>query len=590
VSDDFKWAFAGVYGPNVDNDRSVLWNELNGLMERWAVPWCIGGDFNATRFPSERLGNLRYAPSMEEFSRFIFDHGLTDIPLMGGQFTWSNGSSWSRIDRFRLPSGWEERFSNVVQRRLTRVLSDHFPIMLECGGTNRAGGYFKFENMWLKFEGFVEQVSLWWQSYQFVGDPSYVLARKLKALKGDLRRWNNEVFGHVGKRKKALHEEIRELDRLQEDRGLDEEEKKKILLTMELERTLLCEEISWRQKSRALWLKEGDKNTKFFYRVANSNRRVNSIESLMVNGSLSSNPIEIKEHMKNFYSKLFTENDGWRPFPEGLPMHSIGEEDCRWLKRDFEESEVWEVVKHMKDDKTPGPDGFSMGFIKACWGVLKEDIMAVFSEFHSKASFQKSLNAYFIALIPKKVGAVDLKDFRPISLVGVVYKLIAKILANRLKMMLGKIISKTQDAFVKGRQIMDSVLIGNECIDSRFQSRIPGLLLKLDLEKAYDHVNWEFLLHLLQKCGFGEKWRDWIGFCISSVRYSILVNGELAGFFSSYRGIRQGDPLSPLLFVIIMEALSRMLMESKARGAGCWFFCGSCAQFWFKHNLFVVCG
>jgi hypothetical protein len=91
---------------------------------------------------------------MEEFSRFIFDHGLMDIPLMGGQFTWSNGSSWSRIDRFLLSSGWEERFSNVVQRRLTRVLSDHFPIMLECGGTNRAGGYFKFEICGSNLRGF----------------------------------------------------------------------------------------------------------------------------------------------------------------------------------------------------------------------------------------------------------------------------------------------------------------------------------------------------------------------------------------------------------------------------------------------------
>jgi hypothetical protein len=567
VNDDFKWAFTGVYGPNMDNDRLVLWDELSGLMERWVVPWCIGGDFNATRFPSERLGNHRYAPSMEEFSRFIFDHGLMDIPLMGGQFTWSNGTSWSRIDRFLLSSGWEERFANVAQRRLTRAMSVHFPIILECGVPNRVGGYFKFENMWLKFEGFVEQVNLWWQSYQFDGDPSYVLACKLRALKGDLRRWNNEIFGHVGKRKKAFLEEIRDLDCFQEERGLDEEEKrKKMLLTMELERNLLCEEISWRQKSRALWLKEGDNNTKFFHRVANSNRRVNSIESLMVNGSLSSNPSEIKEHMIHFYSKLFTESSGWRPVPEGLPMHAIGEEDCRWLEREFEESEVWEVVRHMKSDKAPGPDDFSMGFIKACWGVLKEDVMAVFGEFYSKASFQKSLNASFIALIPKKVGSMDLKDFRPISLVGVVYKLIAKVLVNRLKMVLGKIISETQNAFVKGRQIMDSVLIGNECIDSRLRSGIPGLLLKLDLEKAYDHVNWEFLLHLLQKCGFGEKLRDWIGFCISSVRYSVLVNDEPVGFFSSSRGIRQGDPLSPLLFVIIMEALSRMLMESEAMG------------------------
>jgi hypothetical protein len=194
--------------------------------------------------------------------------------------------------------------------------------------------------------------------------------------------------------------------------------------------------------------------------VANSNRRVNSIDSLSINGSVPSNPDEIKDHMVQFYSMLFTESCGWRLVPEGLSLNSIGEEDCRWLEKDFEESEVWEVVKKMKGDKAPGLDGFSMGFVKACWRVIKEDVMAVFGEFHSKASFHKSLNATFIALFPKKVGAVDLKDFRP-SLVGVVYKLIANVLANRLKMMLGKITSLHQNAFVKGRQILDSVLIGN---------------------------------------------------------------------------------------------------------------------------------
>ena len=117
-----------------------------------------------------------------------------------------------------------------------------------------------------------------------------------------------------------------------------------------------------------------------------------------------------------------------------------------------------------------------------------------------------------MALIPKKHGADELRDFRPISLVGGMYKIIAKLLANRLSVVLGKIISPSQNAFVKGRQILDSVLIANECLDSKIEATLLGVLCKLDLEKAYDHVNWKFLLYLLRRCGFSAKWRRWITF------------------------------------------------------------------------------
>ena len=185
--------------------------------------------------------------------------------------------------------------------------------------------------------------------------------------------------------------------------------------------------------------------------MANANRRNNSIESLTVNGSSTSDSAIISNHIINFYESLFSEPLSWRPRVDNLEFDVLNADKVSSLEDPFEEREVREVIKVIDRDKAPGLDGFSLTFFQDCWEVVKGDLMEVFADFHTQGKFVKSFNSTFISLIPKIHRAKEIKDFRPISLVGGVYNIIAKVLANRMRRVIDRIISKPQNAFVKGR-------------------------------------------------------------------------------------------------------------------------------------------
>ena len=207
----------------------------------------------------------------------------------------------------------------------------------------------------------------------------------------------------------------------------------------QVEHLISLEEISWRQKSRMLCIKEGDNNTKFFHKMANSHRRYNHLNFLEVDGVIYEEGAAVAAQVVQYYKTLYQESEEWRPFVKGLEFDQIGELERGWLERRFEKVEILSVVRDLKGDTAPRPDGFPMTFFHHCWRVVERDVLVVFEEFYQYCKFEKSHNATFIALIPKKNDASNIRDFRPISLVGSLYKILAKVLANRLKVVLDQL-------------------------------------------------------------------------------------------------------------------------------------------------------
>jgi len=276
-------------------------------------------------------------------------------------------------------------------------------------------------------------------------------------------------------------------------------------------------------------------------------------------------PIRVKEEVRKLFLARFSEPDPIRQELSGIKLKGISLQQNEVLVRAFHEEEIKAVVWECGIDKSPGPDGLNFKFIKHFWETLKPDFLRFFDEFHNNGIFPKGGNASFIGLIPKVKDPQSLNEFRPISLIGCVYKILAKTLANRLKLVMSDIIDERQSAFIQGRHLLHSVLIANEVMEEAKRSQKPCLVFKVDYKKAYDSVSWSFLSHMMSRLGFCPKWIKWIMGCLTSATVSILVNGSPTTEFTPQRGLRQGDPLAPLLFNIAVEGLTGLMREAMAK-------------------------
>ena len=297
----------------------------------------------------------------------------------------------------------------------------------------------------------------------------------------------------------------------------------------------------WFQRSRALWAIHGDKNSKYFHSKATQRFRRNKIEGIKNVRGQWSDPKDVAKELLDYYSELFTLTQACQPdlALEAVPR-LVTKEMNKDLLAEFTEEEVKKSLNQMAPLKAPGPDGMPPLFYQHYWKLVGKDITTSILSFLNSATLPEHLNHTFITLIPKVKNPELVSQFRPISLCNVLYKIFSKVLANRLKEILPHIITEHQSAFTKDRLIFDNNLIAFESLHNmqNHKSTKEGYMaIKLNMSKVYDRVEWPFLECVMKKLGFNERWITLMMLCMSSVSYSILINGAPQGFIRPTRGI-----------------------------------------------------
>lgn len=397
------------------------------------------------------------------------------------------------------------------------------------------------------------------------GPPQLKLATKLNMLSAELKHLNFKEFCGLEDRAKVARAELDEAQIMLDDDPLNPALVRRTIDARDIANKLNQLEFDYlTEKTRCKHLTLSDKNTKYFYSLVKGSRTRNSVQFLkQEDGTTTFDQAQIVGAFTNFYEDLLGTFEPVR-HPD-LNIWNLGPKLTASQREDMLGTVSIEEIKAtlfgIDSDKAPGPDGFTAAFFKENWVILENDFTDAIMEFFTKGLLLRKLNHTILTLIPKKAHEPGVRDYRPIALTNVIYKCITKIITNRIGPCLQHIISPAQAAFIKGRSIMDNIFLAQELVRQygRTQQISPRAMMKIDLQKAFDSVSWSFLHHALIGLNFHPHIIYWIMTCVTCPTFTIALNGGTHGFIHGKRGLRQGDPMSPTLFIICMEYFSRLL-------------------------------
>ncbi len=484
--DGSLFTISNIYGPTWAADKGSFFQELRDSGNRVRGAWALMGDFNVPLSPQDKNGPPSRLTEVLNFRKVVNDIGVQDLPIVNKRFTWSNGRphpTLERLDRALVSQAWCQIFPRSSLRALPRPRSDHTPVVLTAYSFVPSCHLFRLEAYWLRHPGALDAINSVWETPCPEVDPVRRFSSKLGTVSGALSNWSEGLTSRLLSQSKACLSWLEWLDRAEEIRALlPVEVGLRIRLKIRFDEISLQEEIRWKQRSRVHWLKAGDSNTKFFHLRASARKAKNFISLLNTGSRTLSDHGSIASYLFDYFVHHLGSKAG-----DGthLDLRTLLPDDSLnllGLEDPFTEDEVKFAVLSLAPDKAPGPDGFPLLFYHCFWSCIKVDLMKIFDSLHKGSLDLSPVNHAWICLIPKRLVALEARDFRPICLVNGLSKIISKVLASRLQGVLGGLVNRFQTTFIRGRTLTDTFFTAHIMTHHLATSKRQTALFKIDFE------------------------------------------------------------------------------------------------------------
>ncbi|KAG7536796.1 Endonuclease/exonuclease/phosphatase superfamily [Arabidopsis suecica] len=556
-----------VYGEPERSKRQEIWSKISDIGQNREDPWWLTGDFNDIIDSSEKQGGVvRPEGSFVDLRTLMSECDLYDLRHTGNFLSWRGKRHdhlvFCRLDRSMSNSGWAEEYPSGRSDYLRFEGSDHRPLVTYFDlQKQKKKGLFRYDRRYRNNKEVTKLVVKHWRANEYEE-----VDNKISKCRRAILAWSKEKQLN-SKQKIALCRNSLELAIVSPESNTELLTK----LNEELSIAYKEEEEFWKQRSRQLWLTLGDKNTGFFHAITKGRKAINKFSVFEDEaGKKYYEEDKILGVIVDYYQQLFTkqdsnERDRKETIQEAI-LPCITEEMNDKLITIPSANEIRLACFSIHADKAPGPDWFSASFFQTNWENIKEQIIQEVQQFFISGELPRNINKTHVRLIPKIRSPQKMADYRPIALCSVYYKIIAKILTKKLHPLLSNIISENQSAFVPQRAISDNVLISHEVLHYLHTSGAKKscyMAVISDMSKAYDRIEWTFVKLVLERLDFHQRWVTWIMQCMTSVSYSYLLNGFAQRLVTPQRGLRQGDPLSPYIFILCSEVLSGLCKKAQ---------------------------